>query len=304
MISFITQSSNERLDKAIATHLGDQFSRSQIKTLIDAGQVTVNGAQAKSAAKVKGGEHISIMLPARAESDQVPPEAIPLTVIYEDAHLAVIDKPAGMTIHPGVHNERGTLLSAMLSRWPEIAEMRVVPKRAGIVHRLDKDTSGLIVIARQDSVRRKLMAQFAAHTIDKIYLALLENTPKQKSGRIDAPLAHNPADSRRMMVSPVGDPAVSEYRVLETFADGRALVRVNLLTGRTHQIRVHFAHIGCPLVGDQVYGFKVQTLGLTRQFLHAVQLRFDHPKTGERMAFECTLPNDLQLVLDKLNDGF
>ncbi len=301
LIEFTVETSGERLDKLIVERVGDDLSRAQIQTLIKDGQVTVNGEQVKSGVKLHGGEHIRLLIPAREENDTVEPEAIPLTVLYEDADIAVIDKPAGMTVHPGVGNEKGTLVSAMLARWPEIGEMNTNEKRAGIVHRLDKDTSGLMVIAKNDVARRRLMAQFQARTIQKSYLALLEKMPATQTGRIDAPIGRDPNQRKRMAVVRGGKPAISEYTVIDrNLQDERALVRVTILTGRTHQIRVHMAFIGCPIVGDAVYGFRKQRLKLKRHFLHAAELCFDHPQSGERLCFESPLPAGLQNILDKL----
>jgi 23S rRNA pseudouridine1911/1915/1917 synthase len=291
----------ERLDKLIVAEVGDDLSRAQIQTLIKDGRVMVNGEQVKPGVKLKGGERISVTIPAREETETVKPEAIPLTVLYDDNDIAVIDKPAGMTIHPGVGNETGTLVSAMLARWPEIAKMNTNEKRAGIVHRLDKDTSGLVVIAKNDVSRRRLMEQFQARTVEKTYIALLEKKPPTQVGRIEAPIARDPNQRKRMAVVRGGKPAITEYRVVESdFSGNQALIKVNLLTGRTHQIRVHMAFINAPIVGDRVYGFRKQRLSLKRHFLHAAELSFDHPRTGERLHFESLLPPGLANVLEKL----
>lgn len=300
-MQFTAAKSGERLDKIIMAHIGDRLSRAQLQALIEEGLVTVDGRQMKPGQKLKGGEHISLMIPLRTEPESVQPESIPLQVIYEDDDLAVIDKPAGMVVHPGDLNETGTLVSALLNRWPQIAAMNVEEKRAGIVHRLDKDTSGLIVIAKHDRARRKLADQFQSRTVEKVYTALLEKRPQTLSGRIDAPIGRDPKQRKRMAVLREGRPAVSEYTVIDDhFAGGYTLVKVRLLTGRTHQIRVHMAFIGCPIVGDRVYGFRKQRAGLKRQFLHASELAFDHPITGKRLRFEVPLPTDLQLVLTRL----
>jgi len=302
-IEFTVEAAGERLDKLIVAQVGDRLSRAQIQTLIKDGQVTVNGVQVKAGVKLKGGERISVIVPPRPDTHDVQPEAIPLEVLYEKNDLAVVNKPAGMTVHPGVGNETGTLVSAMLSRWPEIARMNTVEKRAGIVHRLDKDTSGLIVVAKNDVTRRRLMVQFQARTVEKSYLALLERTPQTRTGRIDAPIGRDPNQRKRMAVQRGGKPAITEYEVIDDeFQEDRALVRVNLLTGRTHQIRVHMAFIGCPIVGDAVYGFRKQRLKLKRHFLHAAHLCFDHPRTGERLCFDVPLPAGLQNILDKLRE--
>lgn len=291
----------ERLDKIIVAHVGDKLSRAQIQSLIDEGLVTVDEKQVKAGIKLKGGERIHITLPVKTEAESVVAEAIPLTVIYEDDDLAVIDKPAGMTVHPGMGNETGTLVSAIMARWPQIVEMNIEEKRAGIVHRLDKDTSGLIVVAKNDVARRKLMAQFAARTVHKEYTALLERRPQTTRGRIEAPIARDPQNRKRMAVVRDGRPAVTEYTVVDDeFIGKQALVKLTIFTGRTHQIRVHMAFIGCPIVGDMLYGFRKQRLGLKRHFLHADELAFDQPTTGERLQFSLPLPVGLQNVMEKL----
>jgi len=300
-IEFTVENAGERLDKLVVEQAGEHLSRAQIQALIKDGQVTVNGERVKAGVKLKGGEQISVVIPVREEAREVEPEVIPLSVLYEDADIAVIDKPAGMTVHPGVGNERGTLVSAMMARWPEIISMNIVEKRAGIVHRLDKETSGLMVIAKNDAARLKLQAQFQARTVDKVYLALLEKKPPTLTGRVDAPITRDVNNRKRMAVQRGGKAAVSEYTVIEhDFSGEQALVRVKLLTGRTHQIRVHMAFIGCPIVGDAVYGYRKQRLKLKRHFLHAAELSFDHPTSGKRMTFEAPLPAGLQNVLDKL----
>lgn len=297
-IEFTAAQSGERLDKLIVAHIGDRLTRSQIQMLIREGNVRVNGAIIKAGIKLKGGERIVMIVPPPPEPTTVEAEAIPLHVIYEDADLAVIDKPAGLVVHPGARNETGTLVNALLSRYPEVAEMHYVPKRRGIVHRLDKDTSGLILIARRAPIMQRLMRQFAERTVEKVYLALTEKPPKTNTGRIDVPLSRDPSNRKRIKVRREGKPAVSEFQVLERFKDGKTLLRVHLLTGRTHQIRVHLAFIDCPLVGDTVYGFRRPRLD--RQFLHAARLCFDHPTTGERLCFESPLPADLQAYLELL----
>ncbi len=302
-INFTVSTSGERLDKLVVEQVGDSLSRAQIQAMIKDGKVTVNGAQVKSGIKLKGGEQISVTIATREETETVVPEAITLTVVYDDPDFAVIDKPAGMTVHPGVGNEKGTLVSALLSRWPDIAKMNIVEKRVGIVHRLDKDTSGLIVIAKNDAARIKLQAQFQSRTVSKVYLALLEKMPATQSGRVEAPIARDPNQRKRMAVMRGGKPAITEYQVIDhRFIGEQALVRVTLHTGRTHQIRVHMAFIGCPIVGDSVYGYRKQRIKLKRQFLHAAELAFDHPVTGERLQFESPLPVGLQNIMDKLRE--
>jgi 23S rRNA pseudouridine1911/1915/1917 synthase len=303
-VEFTAPTAGERVDKAIVAEIGESLSRAQIQALIGDGQVTVNGKTVKANFKLKGGETIRVLIPIKEQAETVVAEAIPLKVIYEDDDLAVIDKPAGMTVHPGVQNESGTLVSALLSRWPQVAAMNIEEKRAGIVHRLDKDTSGLIVVAKNDPARRKLMTQFQAHTIEKSYIALLERKPQTTVGRIDAPIARDPQNRKRMAVSRGGKNAITEFTVIDdNFRAGQALVKLNILTGRTHQIRVHMAFIGCPVVGDRVYGFRKQRVGMKRHFLHAAELSFDQPTTGERLKFASPLPVGLQNILDKLKEN-
>ena len=291
----------ERLDKIIAAYFGERLTRTQVQTLIHEGRVTVNGAAVKAGVKLKGGEQIAVDVPPPVEDKSVEPEDIPLNIVYEDEDLAVIDKPAGLVVHPGAGNPSGTLVNAILARWPEIAEMNYAPKRRGIVHRLDKDTSGLILVAKNAPTLHKLMTQFQKRTVEKTYIALLERTPKTSTGRIDIPIGRDPGDPRKRAVLREGRRAISEFTVVERFADGRALVHVKLLTGRTHQIRVHMAYLGCPIVGDALYGFRKQIL--RGQFLHAWQLCFDHPRNLERVCYNSPLPERLEAVLAELRKG-
>lgn len=301
IFDFSADTPGERLDKIIMARLGERLSRSQLQTLIAEGLVTVDGNVVKPGVKLKGGESIRVIIPQREEATTVTPEAIPLSIVYEDEHIAVIDKPAGMVVHPGDQNETGTLVSAMLHHWPQITRMNVEEKRLGIVHRLDKDTSGLIVVAKTDPARLNLTAQFQDRTVDKTYLALLERAPQTTTGRIEAPIDRDPRQRKRMAVVRDGRPAITEFTVIDKdFRDEQALVSVKILTGRTHQIRVHMAFIGCPIVGDTVYGFRKQRIKLKRQFLHAAELAFNHPVTGERLHFNSPLPIGLQNILDKL----
>lgn len=300
-VEFTVGTPGERLDKIVAAHFGERLTRTQVQALIHDGHVTVNGQAVKAGVKLKGGEQISVEVPPPPEDRRVEAEPIPLNVVYEDGDLAVIDKPAGLVVHPGAGNESGTLVNAILARWPQIATMNYAPKRRGIVHRLDKDTSGLILVAKTAAALHRLAAQFQQRTVEKTYIALLERTPKTSTGRIELPIGRDPANRRKRAVLREGRPAVSEFTVVERFADGKALVHVRLLTGRTHQIRVHMAYLGCPLVGDALYGFRRQTLH--GQFLHAWRLCFDQPRTGERLCFESPLPPRLQTVLADLRKG-
>ncbi|MFW5692057.1 MAG: RluA family pseudouridine synthase [Chloroflexota bacterium] len=300
-LEFTVEQAGERLDKLIVGHM-PSLSRSQVQTLIRDGQVLVDGEQIKPGIKLRGGERVQVFLPAPAE-DTLEPEAMPLTVVYEDDDLAVIDKEAGMVVHPGVGNESGTLVNALLARWPQIAQMDDPENRSGIVHRLDKDTSGLMVIAKSEAALADLMRQFQERTVDKVYTALLERTPRTHNGRIEAPIGRDPRQRKRMAVVRDGKPAVTEFNVIDgRFRDDAALVEFRIQTGRTHQIRVHAAFIGCPVVGDRIYGFRKQRIRMKRNFLHASRLSFDHPRTGERLTFEAPLPPGLVQIMEKLRE--
>lgn len=303
-MEFTVEKQGERLDKILVARLSD-FSRQQVQTLIKEGAVTVDGTSAKAGHKMKGGERIVVNLPEEEEYI-IEPEDIPLNILYEDDDIAVIDKASGMVIHPGIGQEKSTLVHALLYRYPEMIDMQddpVAEGRMGIVHRLDKDTSGVVVIARNLKALRNMMAQFKERTTEKYYLALLERAPKTIEGRIDAPIGRDPKQRKRMGVVTGGKDAVTEFEIVDmSFRDGRALVKIRIETGRTHQIRVHMAFIGCPVVGDTVYGYNRQRLGLKRNFLHAAELSFDHPTTGERMTFNSELPVGLKNVMEKLRE--
>ena len=292
----------QRLDLFVLEHL-EGLSRAQAQKLIRAGRVLVDGRVEKAGFRFKGGERVAIRLP-HVEEQAIEAEDIALQIVYEDEHLAVINKAAGMVVHPGAGNRSGTLVNALLARYPELAEMMDDPEtgdRLGIVHRLDRGTSGLLVAARQKSSLLALMRQFQERSVDKGYLALLEKRPTSNTGLVDAPIARDPRQRTRMSVQRGGKPAQTEFVVLDDdFQGARALVDLRLLTGRTHQIRVHMAFIGCPVVGDTVYGFRKQRVKLKRHFLHARELAFDHPASGERMRFESELPVGLAAVMAKL----
>ena len=301
-LDLIADAPKERLDKFVLAHLAG-FSRTQVQALIREGNVLVDGAAQKTGYKFKGGEQVSVSIPPREETS-VEPEDIPLDIVYEDDDLAVIDKQAGMVVHPGTGNESGTLVNALLARYPELADLMddaETQDRLGIVHRLDRGTSGLLVVARNKPTLLALMRQFQERSVDKVYLALLERRPKSSSGLIDAPIARDPRQRKRMAVNRAGKPAQTEFEVLDDHFQGdRALVKLKLLTGRTHQIRAHMAFIGCPVVGDTVYGYRKQRVKLKRQFLHAHELAFEHPVSSERLAFVSELPLALRNVMEKL----
>jgi 23S rRNA pseudouridine1911/1915/1917 synthase len=298
---FTVEQAGERLDKLIVARIS-RLSRAQIQAMIKDGQVTVDGAQVKPGVKLRGGERVFVQLPLEEEAAEPPqPEDIPLMVVWEDDTLAVIDKPASMVIHPATGNQSGTLVNALLARYPQIGKMDDPDERRGIVHRLDKDTSGLIVIAKTAAALTDLMMQFQERTVDKTYLALLERRPQTDAGRIDAPIGRDPKQRKRMAVVRNGKDATTEFTVLDDdFREGQALVEFRIFTGRTHQIRVHAAFINCPVVGDRVYGYRKQRTKMKRQFLHAAKIAFDHPTSGERLVFESSLPVGLQQIMGKL----
>lgn len=292
-----------RLDRFLADRMAG-LSRSAIQRLIDEGQVTLNGKPVKAGYRVRPGDVVAAHLPTEEPPEPVA-EAIPLAVVYEDEWLLVVDKPAGMVVHPAPGHVSGTLVNALLAHCPALAAGG--EERPGIVHRLDRDTSGLLLVAKEERVRRALQRQFKTRQVRKVYLALLDGSLQPVRGRIEAPLGRDPHHRQRFAVLPDGREAVTEYRVLERFAhlSGPAagdytLAEVEPKTGRTHQIRVHLAAIGHPVTGDRVYGRRRTSLPLSRQFLHAWRLEFTHPLGGQRMGFEAPLPADLSAVLELL----
>ena len=268
------------------------------------GLVTVDGRPARPGERLRGGELIEVLLPPEPAPDRLEPEPIPLEVLHEDEHLAVLVKPAGVVIHPGAGVREGTLAAAILHRWPETAGVGG-PGRPGIVHRLDRGTSGVLVVARTAEAHRALQEQFRARTVDKRYAAICWGRPREPGGRIELPVARDPRARVRMTTRARGGrPAVTIWRVLEE-VPGFALVEARILTGRTHQVRVHLAAIGHPLVGDDRYGGRRERSvadparraalrRLDRPALHALALAFDHPATRERLRFHAPWPRDLR----------
>lgn len=302
-IEFKIEETGQRLDKLIVAHVPD-LSRSQIQAMIKDGLVTVDGERVKAGVKLRDGQIIRVTIP-HAEPQTIEPEAdIPLNVLYEDDAIIVIDKQAHLVTHPGAGNTGGTLVNALLGRWPQIAAMEDADGRHGIVHRLDKDTSGVMVIAKTAEARENLMAQFQARTVEKTYIAMLERPPETVQGRIEAPIGRDPKQRKQMAVQRDGKEAITEFTVIDKgFREGATLVEFKLLTGRTHQIRVHSAFIGCPVIGDRVYGYRKQRFNrMKRNFLHALRLSFDHPTTGERLTFTAPLPPALEQIKEKLRE--
>jgi 23S rRNA pseudouridine1911/1915/1917 synthase len=305
-----------RLDQLLVTKLGD-VSRARVQQLIEQTQVTVDGKAGKASLRLRGGETISVLGPATLEPLRAMAEDIPLDIVFEDADLAVINKPAGMTVHAGAGStedarNRGTLVNALLHRFGKLSEVGG-ETRPGIVHRLDKETSGLIVVAKNDEAHRKLGAQFAGREVKKTYIALVHGWVKQDQGTIRKSISRDRVRRVRMTTRHEGGrEAITHYRVqrrIESAFGKFSLLEVKIDTGRTHQIRVHLASLGHPVVGDTTYGapatIKVRSgsVGLERNFLHAAALELRHPRTGEKLAFARDLPGDLQEFLRGIGES-
>jgi 23S rRNA pseudouridine1911/1915/1917 synthase len=287
-----------RLDRYVADQLPD-LSRGTVQGLIESGRVRVDGQQRKPKFRMTPGEVVSVEIPS-PRIDEILPDPIPLAIVYEDADVIVVDKPAGMVVHPAPGHPRGTLANALLAHVPAISVGG--SQRPGIVHRLDKDTSGLIVAAKTDRGRTALVTQWESRSVEKTYLALVSGSLEDEEATIDAPIGRDPKNRQRMAVTRSGRPAVTHFRVVERLPD-TTLLEVSIETGRTHQIRVHLAFIGHPIVGDQVYGRERSTdPQLERQFLHARALEFRLPD-GKALRLEAPLPQDLQAVLEELRAG-
>lgn len=289
----------ERLDKFIVRCL-PEFSRARLQALIQHGYVYVNGIPArKSGQVIDAGTRVRVVIPPAAPSSIVG-EDIPLDILFENGDLIVVNKPAGMVVHPAVGHASGTLVHAILGYDPKIEGIGG-EERPGIVHRLDKDTSGLIILSKNDKAHRWLQDQFRERKVRKTYLALVDGKPPTPSGRVEAPVGRDPAHRKRMAIQPAGKgrEAVSEYRTLESFRD-HTLLEIHPLTGRTHQIRLHCSFLGCPIVNDQLYGRKKTTLDIGRHFLHAAEIRLVLPGEVEPRRFNAELPRDLLETLDEL----
>lgn len=303
-IEFTFDQPHDRLDQALVEALFTRdvdTSRSQVQKLLKEGAITVNGRQAKASQSVNGDEDIVVNIPEPVDTSLVA-EDIPLDIRYEDDDIIVVNKPAGMVMHPGTGHYRGTLVNALLGYCPDIEGVGY-EKRPGIVHRLDKLTSGLVVAAKNDRALRKLQGQFQARHVEKQYLALVYGQVSPPEAKIDAPLGRDPKRRKKMAVvtnrSKRARSAQTTYRTVTGF-DDYTLVECDLHTGRTHQIRVHMAFIGHPIVGDTVYGRRRQTIPLKRYFLHAAKLGFRRPSDREWVRLSADLPADLQQIIDDL----
>jgi len=296
-----------RLDRALAAAV-PTLSRERLKALIRSGAVETAGHAIRDpATKVRGDENLSVAVPEPTAAHNAPQD-IPLTVVFEDEHLLVVDKPAGLVVHPAAGNLDGTLVNALLHHCAGQLSGIGGVARPGIVHRIDKDTSGLLVVAKTDVAHEGLARQFAAHSIDRRYLAIVSGVPKASHGIVDAPLARSATNRKKIAIveGKRGKRAVTHWRRLEVLRDA-ALVECRLETGRTHQVRVHMASLGHPLVGDPVYGRSGKThgkllkeLGFHRQALHAAELGFTHPVTRSRLSFSSPMPPDMQELFNAL----
>lgn len=297
---------NDRLDLALAKLLPD-YSRSQLKNWIDTGNVLLNGKPAKGKLKVKYGDEISLTaVPKPALTYEA--QAIPLVIVHEDEDVLILNKPVGLVVHPGAGNPNSTLLNALLHHAPALKHL----PRAGILHRLDKDTSGLLVIAKNEAALKNLSHQLKQKTMQREYQAIVSGT-LISGGTVDAPIDRHHLQRKRMTVTDTGKHAVTHYRILQKFR-AHTHLKLMLETGRTHQIRVHMAHIRHPIIGDPTYGGRMQLMknttplltqalrNLKRQALHAFALGFTHPGTGEAVRFEIPLPEDMQTLLAALKD--
>ncbi|OQY10411.1 MAG: RNA pseudouridine synthase [Marinitoga sp. 4572_148] len=290
-----------RLDKFVVEKVPDWISRTYVQKAIKQGQIIVNGDLKKPSYKIKNGEVITIEVPDKPPSIEVLPEDIPLDVIYEDKDIIVVNKPPFMIVHPVVNKVTGTLVNALLYHCTDLQGIGG-ELRPGIVHRLDKNTSGVIVVAKNDLAHQSLSKQFKDRKTKKTYIALIKGVLKKKNGEINAPLARHPKIKIKMAVVPGGKESITLYKIIKEFKDIASLAWINLKTGRTHQIRVHFKYIGHPLLGDEVYGKPDEDhkYGIERQMLHALRLGLYHPRTNKWMEFVAPIPDDFKTAMINL----
>ena len=293
-----TEHAGVRLDAFLSAD--GALTRSQAARLIAEGRVRVNGKPAAKSARLSGGETVTVDVPQLRET-ALPPQDIPLDVVYEDDDVIVVNKPTGLVVHPAPGHPDGTLVNALLHHCGDSLSGIGGEKRPGIVHRIDRDTSGLIIAAKNDAAHLALSAQLKDHSLSRTYECLVTGNMKQDSGTVDAPIGRSSADRKKMAVVPTGRRAVTHWEVVARYP-GVTHLRCRLETGRTHQIRVHMAHIGHPILGDTVYGAKKPVPGLTGQCLHATGLRFVHPRTGEPVELHCPLPPEFTAMRQKLQN--
>lgn len=296
-IRLIAEQDGERLDKSLAALLAD-YSRSYIQKLIEEGSVLLNGKTAGKKSTLKAGDEIVLSIEEPAALETLP-ENIPLDIVYEDSDLLVVNKPKDMVVHPAAGNLTGTLVNALLYYCGDSLSGINGVARPGIVHRLDKDTSGLLIVAKNDFAHQKLAELIKVHDFTRQYEAIIVGRPKENSGTIKTLIGRSPSDRKKMAVVKDGREAITHYEVIDTYK-GYSHVRLTLETGRTHQIRVHMAHIGHPVVCDNVYGGKPQFSECKGQCLHAKRIAFMHPRTGEYIDIESELPEYFNLILNKL----
>ena len=294
------EQSGERVDVFLARTL-PELTRSAIQRLLEQGCVTCGGKPVKKNAKTEAGQEFDILLPEIRETELVPQD-IPLNVVYEDGDVLVIDKPKGLVVHPAAGHEDGTLVNALLHHCGDSLSGINGEKRPGIVHRIDMDTSGLLIVAKNDFSHQALAAQLQDHSLRRVYECIVRGGFREDSGTVDAPIGRHPTDRKRMAVTEKNSrPAVTHWEVIDRYGAYTHL-RCRLETGRTHQIRVHMAYINHPIAGDPVYGVKKPELGLTSQCLHARELTFTHPRTGEEMTFTTPLPEEFRKALARLRN--
>ena len=291
-----TEHAGVRLDAFLSAD--GALTRSQAARLIAEGRVRINGKPAAKSARLSGGETVTVDVPQLRET-ALSPQDIPLDVVYEDDDVIVVNKPTGLVVHPAPGHPDGTLVNALLHHCGDSLSGIGGEKRPGIVHRIDRDTSGLIIAAKNDAAHLALSAQLKDHSLSRTYECLVTGNMKQDSGTLDAPIGRSSADRKKMAVVPTGRRAVTHWEVVARYP-GVTHLRCRLETGRTHQIRVHMAYIGHPILGDTVYGAKKPVPGLTGQCLHATGLRFIHPRTGEPVELHCPLPPEFTAMLQKL----
>jgi len=300
IITITAQESGERIDTLLARYLPD-FTRSAVQKLLEEGAVSLGGKTLKKNYRSSAGDEYEVVLPELSDIE-LEPQDIPLDIVYEDSDVIVVNKPRGMVVHPAPGHPDGTLVNALMFHCGDSLSGIGGEKRPGIVHRIDKDTSGLIISAKNDSAHRALSLQLSDHTLYREYEAIVRGRFKENSGTIDAPIGRHPVDRKRMAVTEKNSKnAVTHWELIAQY-NGYAHIRCSLETGRTHQIRVHMAHIGHPLLGDSLYGAPAPDKGLTDQCLHARRLRFLHPSDGRDIKVECELPAYFSYILSRLGN--